>query len=48
MLPKNHDARKNPNLLIERNVIEVVDVPVFSKVINKIDFVFDGKNPKTE
>lgn len=47
-LPLNHNANKNPNLTIERNVISVVDVPIFSKVANKIDFVFYGAEPLTE
>ena len=47
-LPANHNARKNPNLIIERNVISVVDVPIFNKVSNKVDFVFYGADPLTE
>jgi tRNA(His) 5'-end guanylyltransferase len=39
-LPKNHNARKNPNLVIERNQISVVDLPIFSHISNKVAFVF--------
>ena len=47
-LPLKHNARKNPNLAIERHVISIVDVPIFHKVSNKIDFVFYGSDPLTE
>lgn len=47
-LPENHNARKNPNLIIERNVVSKVDVPPFKNVVNKVDFVFYGENPLTK
>jgi tRNA(His) guanylyltransferase len=46
-LPINHNAHKNPNMVIERNIISVVDMPIFSTVINKIRVVFDGEEPVT-
>lgn len=44
-LPEKHEARKNPNLKIKRKIWDVIDMPVFSKVINKEEVVFDGKKP---
>jgi tRNA(His) 5'-end guanylyltransferase len=43
-LPKNHNARKNPDLLIERNIISVVDLPIFSHITNRAGFVFRDEN----
>jgi len=50
VLPEKHEARFNSNLLIERTVIERVDMPPFRKVTNRVDVVFNGANPivKTE
>ena len=44
-LPSKHEARKNPDLLVERSVIEVMDMPPFSRVINRVGVIFDGENP---
>ena len=44
-LPKNHNARKNPDLVIERSVISVVDMPIFNKISNRVDVVFNGADP---
>lgn len=46
-LPPNHNAHKNANMVIERNIISVVDMPIFSTVVNKIRVVFDGEEPYT-
>lgn len=47
-LPEKHNARNNPNLIIERNVVSKVDVPPFKNVVNKVDFVFYGEPPLTK
>lgn len=44
-LPLQHEARKNPNLLIERTVLEVVDLPPLNKVENKLGVLFQGEEP---
>lgn len=44
-LPKQHNARKNPEMLIERSVIEVVEFPIFQKIKNKVEVIFEGKRP---
>lgn len=39
-LPINHNARKNPDLVIKRSVIDVVDLPIFSKIENPVETIF--------
>ena len=46
-LPPKHNARKNPNMLIERNIISVVDMPVFNKIQNRVEVVFFNEVPFT-
>jgi tRNA(His) 5'-end guanylyltransferase len=43
-LPPNHEARRNPDLIIERSVIEAVDLPPFSRIANKVGVLFKGEN----
>ena len=47
-LPPNHDARKNPGLLIERSVFEFIELPKFSSITNKEDVVFNGMKPEID
>jgi tRNA(His) 5'-end guanylyltransferase len=44
-LPKNHDARKNPNLTIERNIIERIELPQLSKIVNRVKVLFENEEP---
>ena len=44
-LPKKHFARKDPNLMIERWVIDKIDIPPLSKIENKVDVIIFGKDP---
>lgn len=45
-LPEKHEARKNPNLEIERTIVKVVDFPPFSQITNRNEVVFDGDEVK--
>jgi tRNA(His) guanylyltransferase len=45
-LPKNHNAHKNPNLIIERSVFSEMEMPIFNKVLNKEGVVFFNEEPK--
>lgn len=47
-LPEKHNVHKNPNLLIERNIIEIMNMPIFSKIKNQVDVVFFGFDPMVE
>ena len=44
-LPKNHNAHKNPDLEIERWVIDVINLPPLNKVSNRVDVIIYGKDP---
>lgn len=44
-LPKNHNARKNPNLVIERSIIKEIEYPIFSKITNQVDVIFNNAEP---
>jgi tRNA(His) guanylyltransferase len=46
-LPKNHAARKNPDLMIERTKYIKYDMPPFGKVTNRDGVLFFGEEPKT-
>ena len=45
-LPKNHNAHKNPDLLIERNVYSEMEMPVFNRIHNKEGVVFFNEEPR--
>lgn len=44
-LPELHEARKNPDLEIERTDVVVLDMPAFSKVTNRVGVIFMGEDP---
>jgi tRNA(His) 5'-end guanylyltransferase len=44
-LPEKHDARKNPDLVIERRIVEQIKMPILTKVVNRIGVIFDGEEP---
>lgn len=47
-LPPKHEAHKNPNLIIERSVIKEIEYPIFSKIKNKENVIFNGDEPICE
>jgi tRNA(His) 5'-end guanylyltransferase len=44
-LPEKHEACANPDLIVKRREMRYVNMPPFSKVINKIGVVFGGDRP---
>lgn len=44
-LPEKHHARTDPNLVVKRTTYEAIDMPIFSKITNKVDVVFNGAEP---
>ena len=44
-LPANHAARKDPNLVIMRTSVEVLDMPKFNSIKNPVDVIFNGAKP---
>lgn len=47
-LPPKHEARTNPDLLVERQECKVLSMPPFAKVTNRVGVIFYGEEPKTE
>lgn len=46
-LPEKHEARKNPALIVERQVCTVLDMPPLGTVTNRESVIFDGVEPAT-
>ena len=44
-LPMKHEARTNPDLVVERSKFVIVDMPPITKVVNVFDAIFDGAVP---
>lgn len=47
-LPAMHEARKNPDMEFMRNSVEIIDMPIFSKVVNREDVIFENAVPRVE
>lgn len=45
-LPELHAARTNPELEIQRSIVEMVEVPPLSKVVNRVGVLFEGHIPQ--
>jgi tRNA(His) guanylyltransferase len=45
-LPPRHDARRNPNLMVERTEYAALDMPPFGKVTNRAEVIFFGAEPQ--
>lgn len=45
VLPERHDARKNPDLMIERTDIVMLDMPPITKISNRVDVILFGAEP---
>jgi tRNA(His) guanylyltransferase len=44
-LPPKHNAHKNPDLVMERNAIKEIEYPIFNKIINKVEVIFQDAEP---
>lgn len=44
-LPEKHEARKNPDLLVERSDFEVVELPPLGSLSNRVGVIFYGAEP---
>lgn len=44
-LPKNHNAHKNPDLIIERNIIKEIEYPIMSKIKNRVEVILFDEEP---
>lgn len=47
-LPEKHAARKDPNLMIERSVVEKLELPQITKIVNREQVIYDGAEPVAE
>jgi tRNA(His) guanylyltransferase len=47
VLPPQHEARRNPDLVIERTEVRVVELPPLARIRNRVDVLFDGAEPET-
>lgn len=45
-LPEKHEARRNPDLMVERTDYVALDMPPFGKVLNRPEVIFFGEEPK--
>lgn len=44
-LPEKHEARNNPNLVIERQKVLKLNMPPITKVTNRVDVILRGEHP---
>lgn len=44
-LPPKHKAHKDPNLVIERSKVDVVEFPIMQKIGNRVGVIFHGEEP---
>ena len=44
-LPPNHNARNNPDMEIERNIICILELPPLTDIQNKVDVIFNNETP---
>ena len=47
-LPAMHEARKNPDMEFMRSSVETIDMPIFSKVVNREDVIFENAVPRVK
>jgi tRNA(His) guanylyltransferase len=45
-LPPKHQARLNPELMIKRTIVEVVEFPPMRNIGNRADVIFNNDIPK--
>lgn len=45
-LSPKHEAHTNPNLIVERHVVQVMDMPPFGSLANPVAVVFEGAEPE--
>jgi tRNA(His) guanylyltransferase len=47
VLPPQHEARRNPELVIERSETRVLDIPPLARIRNRVEVLFNGVEPMT-
>ena len=46
LLPPKHNARKNPDMMVNRSAIQILDFKMFNKFENRTEIIFEKANPK--
>jgi len=44
-LPENHNARKNPRLVISRRIVKNIEYPIMGKIGNRVEVIFQDQEP---
>ena len=47
-IPEKFKQKVERDTLVKRSEIQVIDMPIFSKVVNRVDVVFNGEKPVVE
>ena len=45
LLPPMHNARKNPDMIVSRNIIQILDFSNFNKFENRTEVIFENAKP---
>lgn len=46
-LPPQHEARRNPDLVIERTEVRALELPPLARIRNRVEVLFEGAEPVT-
>lgn len=44
-LPAKHKAHKNPDLIITRSTVDIIEYPIFNKIMNREGTIFNDEEP---
>ena len=47
-LPEKHEAKSNPDLKVTRSDIEIIELPILSTIINRVDVIFNNAKPMVD
>ena len=47
-IPEKFKQKVGRDTTVKRSEIQVIDMPIFSKVVNRVDVVFNGEKPVVE
>ena len=48
VLPEKHEARQNPDLVIERTEVQTLSLPPIAKIVNRVEMIFENEEPRME
>lgn len=47
-LPEKHQAKSNPDLMVVRSDVEIVELPILASIQNRVDVIFNSADPITQ